>query len=60
MARNIKNPEVERSTAEAADLTRAQRIDAILAGFHKDFPLADFGRKMTKAEEEEILGFDPD
>ncbi|MBI4873384.1 MAG: type II toxin-antitoxin system VapB family antitoxin [Acidobacteria bacterium] len=41
-------------------LTRDQRIDNLLARFRSEFPSGDFGRTMTKAEKEEILGFGPD
>lgn len=87
MALNIKNIEVERLAAEAAELageskteairkalaervarlriyrgrkTREQRIDEALARFRLEFPDGEFGRRLTKAEEEEILGFGPD
>ncbi len=87
MALNIKNAEVERLAAEAAELaheskteairkaleervarlrmysgnlTRDERIDKALARFRLEFPNADFGRPMSKAEKEEILGFGPD
>jgi hypothetical protein len=39
---------------------RDQRIDEVLARFRAGFPNGDFGRTMTKAEEEEILGFGTD
>jgi len=87
MALNIKNTEVERLAAEAAELareskteairkalvervshlkmhrgglTRDQRIDNALALFRAAFPRGDFGRKLSKAKEAEILGFGPD
>jgi antitoxin VapB len=87
MALNIRNSEVERLAAEAAELAREfrteairkaledrvarlrmrrrgpgrdQRIDEVLARFRAGFPNGDFGRTMTKAEEEEILGFGTD
>jgi antitoxin VapB len=87
MALNIRNPEVERLAAEAAELAREsrteairkaledrvarlrmchrrpgrdQRIDEALARFRADFSHGDFGRSMSKAQEEEILGFGPD
>lgn len=41
-------------------LSRAQRIDAVLASVREQFPNADFGRRLTKEEEEDILGFGPD
>ncbi len=86
MALNIKNTEVERLAAEAAELaceskteairqalqervrrlrmrsegmSREDRIGAILKRFRNEFPRGDFGRVMTKAEEEEILGYGP-
>lgn len=37
-----------------------ERVLAILAQFRQQFPNADFGRKMTKAEREQILGYGPD
>jgi antitoxin VapB len=87
MALNIKNPEVERLAAEAAELahtskteairralldqvqrlklrrsgvSRDHRIDTLLARFREEFPQGDFGRLMTKAEKEEILGYGPE
>ena len=36
-----------------------ERIHSILARFRKDFPNGDFGRKMTKRQKEEILGYGP-
>ncbi len=42
-----------------AGLTRADRAAALLAQFQKEFPQGDFGRGMTKAEKEEILGYGP-
>jgi antitoxin VapB len=87
MALNIKNTEVERLAAQAAELagesktevirkaleerlrrlrmyrggrTRDERIQTVLAKFRNDFPHGDFGRTLTKAEKEEILGYGPD
>ncbi len=40
--------------------TREQRISALLVRFRKQFPRGDFGRTMTKAEQEDALGFGPD
>ena len=40
--------------------TREQRIDALLTRFREQFPRGDFGRTMTKAEQEDLLGFGPD
>jgi antitoxin VapB len=36
------------------------RRGALLDRFRKQFPQGDFGRKLSKAEEEKILGFGPD
>jgi antitoxin VapB len=41
-------------------LSRERRIDAVLASVREQFPNADFGRRLTKEEEEDILGFGPD
>lgn len=41
-------------------LSREQRIDLALARFRSEFPEGDFGRTLTKAEQEDILGFGPD
>jgi antitoxin VapB len=41
-------------------LSRAERIDAVLASVREQFPNADYGRRLTKEEEEAILGFEPD
>lgn len=41
-------------------LTRRERIDAALERFRAQFPEADYGRRITKEEEERILGFGPD
>ena len=41
-------------------LSREQRIDGALARFRQEFPQGDFGRRLRKAEEEDILGFGPD
>ena len=41
-------------------LTRKERIDAALGHIWKQFPNADYGRRLTKEEEEDILGFGPD
>ena len=38
-------------------LSREQRIDAALGRFREQFPRGDFGRRVTKEEEENILGF---
>jgi len=40
--------------------TREQRISALLVRFRKQFPRGDFGRTMTKAEQEDVLGFGTD
>jgi antitoxin VapB len=38
-------------------MSREQRIDAALGRFREQFPQGDFGRRVTKEEEERILGF---
>jgi antitoxin VapB len=40
-------------------LSREQRIAAALGHFREQFPKGDFGRRLTKEEEERILGFGP-
>ena len=50
---------VRRLKLRRRGLTRKDRIGAILARFRTEFPEGDFGRKMTKAEKEEILGYGP-
>ena len=42
------------------NLTRRERIDAALEHFREQFTEGDFGRSLTKEEEECILGFGPD
>lgn len=41
-------------------LTRKERIEAALGHFRKQFPKADYGRRLSKEEEERILGFGPE
>jgi len=41
-------------------LTRKERIEAALTRFREQFPDADYGCRLTKEEEESILGFGPD
>jgi len=36
-----------------------QEVERILAEFRKQFPKAPFGRPVTKAQREEILGYGP-
>jgi predicted transcriptional regulator len=36
-----------------------ERIEAALQAFREQFPDADYGRTLTKDEEEAILGFGP-
>ena len=40
-------------------MSREQRIDALLESIREQFPQGDFGRRLTKEEEESILGFGP-
>ena len=56
MALNIKNAEVE---IPAAEVARLARIDAALDQFREQFPDGDFGRRLTKEGEENILGYGP-
>ena len=48
---------VLRLRMECGGRSRDEMISAALARFRIDFPHGDFGRKTTKALEEEILGF---
>ena len=41
-------------------MSRDQRIDAALGRFREQFPKGAFGSRLTKSEEETILGFGPD
>jgi hypothetical protein len=62
MALNIKNAEVERIARLKLHSGRTrsnQRVQAVLSRFGKEFPHGDFGRKVTKREREEILGYGP-
>jgi hypothetical protein len=40
-------------------LSPDQRIDAALERFRELFPNGDFGRRISKEEEERILGYGP-
>jgi len=40
--------------------TRRERVMRVLERVKAEFPNADFGRTMTKAEREEILGYGPE
>lgn len=51
---------VSRLKLHRGGLGRDQRIDAILAKFRQQFPRGDFGRSLTRQEEEEIFGFGPE
>jgi hypothetical protein len=48
---------VLRLRIECGGRSRDERISAALARFRIDFPRGDFGRKLTKAEEEGIRSF---
>jgi len=39
--------------------SRKGRFEAALRAFREQFPGADYGRPLTKDEEEATLGFDP-
>lgn len=41
-------------------MSREDRLNALLARIRKDYPRGDFGRVMTKAEKEAILGYGPE
>jgi antitoxin VapB len=41
-------------------LDRGEKLETMLAEFRKRFPRGDFGRKMSKAEREAILGYGPE
>jgi hypothetical protein len=38
---------------------KRQEVERILAEFREQFPKAPFGRPVTKAQREEILGYGP-
>ena len=40
-----------------AFVSREERIEAALRSFREQFPQGDFGRVLSKDEEESILGF---
>jgi antitoxin VapB len=40
-------------------MSRKERIGALLESIREQFPQGDFGRRLTKEEEEGILGFGP-
>jgi len=56
MARSDKSSE-ECVAENAAERSRNQEIDDALSAFARKFPKAELGRPVTKAEEEEILGY---
>jgi antitoxin VapB len=48
-----------RLRAYRGKMSREQRIDAALGRFREQFPKGEYGRRVTKEEEESILGFGP-
>ena len=73
MALNLKNAEVERLAADVARLTGESKTEAIRKALEerkrrlKGVAVPDrrarvlrFGRRLTRAEEEDILGLGPD
>jgi antitoxin VapB len=50
---------VARLRISRGGVSREQRVRSLLDRFRKQFPRGDFGRKLSKAEEEKILGFGP-
>jgi antitoxin VapB len=51
---------VRRLKLQGVGHTGSERVDAVLASIRQQFPNADFGRRLTKEEEEDILGYGPD
>ena len=63
MPLNSKDPESEGLATQpnAKTVPSAEDpIDRLLARVRTEFPNGDFGRRITKEEEEEILGYGPD
>jgi antitoxin VapB len=59
----IRRALVERKTrlaAVAAPLTRSQRAASILAAFRASLPASTRRKRLTRKQEDEILGFGPD
>jgi antitoxin VapB len=50
---------VRRLKLQRGRRSREDRIQIVLQRFRQKFPNGDFGRKMTKPENEEILGYGP-
>jgi antitoxin VapB len=50
---------VRRLRMHRKGLSRDDEISALLMLFRSKFPRGDFGRKMTRAEKERILGYGP-
>lgn len=50
---------VARLKIHKAGQSRQERVEAVLARVRTEFPKGDFGRRMSKAEKEEILGYGP-
>ena len=58
--RNALRERARRLRLHGSDPSREQRVEAVLARFREEFPKGDFGRSLSKEEEEQILGFGPD
>lgn len=59
----IRTPLVERKArlvAAADPLTRSQRAASILAAVRASLPASTLRKRLTRKEEDEILGFGPD
>lgn len=54
----MEAPTTDKSDQEIP--ARDKRIEAALERFRKLFPNGDFGRRISKEEEENILGFESD
>jgi len=50
---------VTRLKMSRGSMSSEQRVRALLERFRKQFPRGDFGRKLSKAEKEKILGIGP-
>jgi antitoxin VapB len=66
LAHESKTEAIRAALEERADRLRLhgrknkiEQIEAILKGMRKKYPKADFGRTLSKEEEEAILGYGP-
>ncbi|MEQ1887364.1 MAG: type II toxin-antitoxin system VapB family antitoxin [Bryobacteraceae bacterium] len=51
---------VSRLRFRTSGQSRQQKVERALAAFARKFPKGEFGRTVTKAEVENILGYGPD